>query len=120
MKHFKIICLIFLFLLSFLRSTEYYKYQPKLNDYCHQENFTTDELPPLFSSDVSMSKNLEIHFIVKKKIKYRATTSDSNILKTLYFSKLLNFKILEDSLIYGIATIYQIQRHTHLHLYQLF
>lgn len=120
MKHFKFFCLILLLSLSFVRSTEPNRYQPELSDYCTPDNVAADEIPYLSSDYFSISKNLEIHFIVKNKIKHRAVTSDSTILKTPFFSKLLHFKILENKLIYSIKTFYQIQCHTHLHLYQLF
>lgn len=121
MKHFKFFCLILLLSLSFVRSTEPNRYQPELSDYCTPDNVSADEIPYLSSDYFSISKNLEIHFIVKNKIKHRAVTSDSStILKTPFFSKLLHFKILENKLIYSIKTFYQIQCHTHLHLYQLF
>jgi|GEM_PF-698897 len=120
MKHFKFFCLVLLLLLSFIRNAEPNRYQPKLSDYCTPDNVSADEIPNILSSDLSWSKNLEIHFIVKNKIKHRATTSYSTILKTPFFSKLLDFKILENKLIYSITTFYQIQCHSHLHLYQLF
>lgn len=75
----------------------------------------------LLSSDLSSSKVLKVHYVVKKKIKHRATTLEQSTLKSPpYFSDLVNFKLYKKSLIYGIASIYQIQRHTYLHLYQLF
>jgi len=120
MKHFKFFCLVLLLSLSFIRSTEPNRYQPELIDYCTPDNVSADEIPYFLSSDLSLSKNLEIHFIVKNKIKHRATPSDSIVLKTPFFSKILHFKILENKLIYSITTFYQIQCHSHLHLYQLF
>jgi hypothetical protein len=120
MKHFKFFCLVLLLSLSFIRSTEPNRYQPELIDSCTLDTVSADEIPYFLSSDFSLSKNLEIHFIVKNKIKHRATTSDSTILKTPFFSKLLHFKILVNKLIYSVTTFYQIQCHSHLHLYQLF
>lgn len=120
MKHFKFFCLVLLLSLSFIRSTESNRYQPELIDYCTPDNVSADEIPYFLSSDLSLSKNLEIHFIVKNKIKHRATPSDSTILKTPFFTKILHYKILVNKLIYSITTFYQIQCHSHLHLYQLF
>ncbi|PIF71224.1 hypothetical protein CLU99_1989 [Flavobacterium sp. 2] len=120
MKQIKFISVILLFLLTFTSSAEYFKH-PSEFSVCHGQDFlSTSEIPEVLPSALIISKDLDIHFIVKKKMKSRAVSSDSNILKSLYFTKLVHFKVFEDSLIYGIANIYQIQRHTHLHLYQLF
>ncbi|CAA9198664.1 hypothetical protein ACHRVW_12745 [Flavobacterium collinsii] len=120
MKSFKFIGIFLLFLLPLVGGAEMVKTPVQLTICQEQENFLASEVPQYSSSALVTPKDLDIHFIVKKKIKHRATTSDSSTLKTPYFTKLVHFKIFENGLIYGIATIYQIQRHTHLHLYQLF
>ncbi|BFM45187.1 hypothetical protein CFS9_38280 [Flavobacterium sp. CFS9] len=120
MKPLKFIGIILLFLFSFLSRGEFGKRPAELTICQLQENFTASEVPQFSSSALVSPKDLDIHFIVKKKIKHRATTSDSSTLKTPYYTKLVPFRIFNDRLIYGMATVYQIQRHTHLHLYQLF
>lgn len=120
MKQFKFIAIILLFLLAFKSGAEFYKYSAKSALSQTEKKFTSTETSQVSSSSLLMSKDLDVHFTVKKKIKYRATTSGSSTLKTPYYSKLVHFKIFKNRLIYGIATIYLIQRHTHLHLYQLF
>jgi len=119
MKPTKFIYIILLSLLSFFRGTETYQ-QPVHQTHCITlDSVAADDLLS-FSSDFSSSKNLEVHNVVKKKIKSRATTLEQSTIKAPYFSSLINFKLYKKSLIYGIASIYQVQRHTYLHLYQLF
>ncbi|WP_068840528.1 hypothetical protein [Flavobacterium chilense] len=119
MKNTKFTCILLLFLLLFIKSTESNKYHAEQDACKNLCELTISDIPQLSSSDFT-AKELQIHYIVKKKIKHRATTLDSSTLKTPYYSNLINFKRYKRSLIYGIASIYQIQRHTYLHLYQLF
>lgn len=119
MKNTRFTCAVLLFLLFFIRSTESYQYHYEQAPLQGQCTYTAEEIPQFSSSD-SASKDLDIHYTVKKKIKYRATTLDSSTLKAPYHTKLVHFTIFKDALIYGLASAYQIQRHTHLHLYQLF
>ncbi|KIA99560.1 hypothetical protein B8T70_02600 [Flavobacterium sp. AJR] len=114
MKHIKFISVILLFLLSLLGSTEFYKYSFELDNYNGQEHILET-----VSSTLSMSNDLDVHFIIKK-IKNRIVSSESSALKKDYYTQLVHFKVLKDNVIYSIATIYENQRHTHLHLYQLF
>lgn len=119
MKKLKLIAVILLFLLAFISGSGFSKYsvEPVLFD---------DQLSPLSSEKSVFSaktfdykKDADVS-IIKKKIKYRATTSENSTLRAPYFTKLVQFKIFKNRLIYGIATVYQIQRHNYLHLYQLF
>lgn len=120
MKQFKFISIILLFLLTFTSSTGYFKYPSEYSICQTQDDFSASEAPSVLSSTIMMSKDLDIHFIAKKKLKGRTAASDNSILKSLFYTKLVHYKIFKNNLIYGIATIYQIERHTHLHLYQLF
>lgn len=119
MKHPKFISIILLFLLSFLGSTEFYKYSSELNNCQAQDIFLTSDIPSVLSSVHAMN-DMEMHFLVKNKIKKRVLSSDTNSIKNADYSNLVCFKTLKDNIIYSIATIYENQRHTHLHLYQLF
>lgn len=119
MKHYyKFIYVVLVLLLSFFRSAETFRQPIKLSNCIIHDSVAADDT--LFSSGISSDKSLEMHYTVKKKIKSRATTLEQSTIKAPYFSNLINFKLYKRSLIYGIASIYQVQRHTHLHLYQLF
>lgn len=119
MKYTKFIYIILLSLLSFFRGTETHHQQSNTFSHCISlDTVSTDDAASY--SDFSSSKNLKVHYIIKKKIKARATTLEQSTIKAPYFSNLVNFKLYKKSLIYGIASIYQVQRHTYLHLYQLF
>lgn len=120
MKHPKFISIILLFLLSFLGSTAFYNYSSELNHCQTQDIFLTSEIPPVLTSTLSMSNDVDVHFLVKNKIKKRVQNSETSSIKNTDYSNLVCFKTLKDSIIYSIATIYENQRHTHLHLYQLF
>lgn len=119
MKPIKFIYIVLLSLLSFFRGTETYKQPVHLNHCLTLDSVAADDTFTS-SSDYSSSKNLEVHYKIKKKIKARATTLEQSTIKAPYFSNLVNFRLYKKSLIYGIASVYQVQRHTHLHLYQLF
>lgn len=119
MKPIKFIYTILLSLLVFHGSVEYYKYPSELSNCQIQDIFLASDIPQLESSSLYMT-DAEMHFVIKKKIKTRAANSETSILKNPYYSKLLDFKVLKESIIYSIATIYEDQRHAHLHLYQLF
>jgi hypothetical protein len=120
MKHFKFISIILLFLLSFLGSSEFYKYPSERSSGQAQELFLALEIPQIESYTLSMSGDLDIHFVSKNNLKNRTAGSISSILKSLYCIELVPFKILKNGLIYGMANLYQVQLHSHLHLYQLF
>ncbi len=119
MKNTKFTCIILLFLLLFIRSTESNKLHAEQNLYKNFCELTTADIPQFLSSDL-LNKEIHIHYVVKKKLKFRATTSECSTLRSPYYSNLIKFRNYKRSLIYGIASIYQIQRHTYLHLYQLF
>lgn len=119
MKPIKFIYIVLLSLLSFFRGTETFQ-QPVYQSSCITLDSVAADDAISFSSDFSSSKNLEVHYVLKKKMKCRATTLEQSTIKAPYFSNLINFKLYKKSLIYGIASIYQVQRHTYLHLYQLF
>ncbi len=119
MKPSKFIYIVLLSLLSFFRGTETYTLPIELNPCITLDSVEADDVLH-FSSDFSTSKTIDLHCIAKKKIKGRATNEEQSTIKAPYFSNLINFKLYKKSLIYGIASIYQIERHTHLHLYQLF
>ncbi|KAF2508081.1 hypothetical protein [Flavobacterium foetidum] len=119
MKPIKFLYIVLLSLLSFFRSTETYQQQAYLSHCITHDSVTTDD-NLIHTPDFSSSKNLEVHYNIKKKIKSRATTLEQSTIKAPYFSNLINFKLYKKSLIYGIASIYQVERHTYLHLYQLF
>ncbi|MFD2940052.1 hypothetical protein [Flavobacterium notoginsengisoli] len=119
MKPGKFLYIVLLSLLSFFRGTETYTLPIELNPCITLDSVAADDVLS-FSSDFSTSKTIDLHCIVKKKIKGRATTLEQSTIKAPYFSNLINFRLYKKSLIYGIAKIYQVQRHTYLHLYQLF
>ncbi|MGE6355893.1 hypothetical protein ACQKCJ_18650 [Flavobacterium sp. NPDC079362] len=120
MKHLKFISLILVFVLTFVGCIEYYQYPSELHYNQSQDLFMASDIPQVESSTISLSSDLDIHFVVKKNLKNRNGSSVSCILKNFYNNKLVHFKILKNGLIYGITSIYQCQQHTHLHLYQLF
>ncbi|MDW8850701.1 hypothetical protein SD960_11400 [Flavobacterium sp. MMLR14_040] len=122
MKQFKFIIGILLFLFSYISSTGTYKYPSahKIDQTQESDSFAVFKIAKASFYDASLSKDLDVHYKIKKKVRFRATTSQSCTLKTPYYSKLVNFIICKTRLIYGIATLYQVERHTHLHLYQLF
>lgn len=120
MKQFKLISIILLFLLTFISRAEISKYPSDLKKIKSQKSFTTSKISLISTSVLAYAKDKDVHFTVKKKIKYRAITSESSTLRTPYLIKSTHFKIFKNRLIYGIVAIYQIQRHAYLHLYQLF
>jgi hypothetical protein len=121
MKKIKSISIILVFLLSFISRAECIKHCYCLENFKSHNNFiTTSGIQFNSASALPLTKDHEVHFKVKKKIKNRATASESITFKTPYLIKLVDFKIFKNRLIYGIASIYQIQRYTYLHLYQLF
>lgn len=120
MKHFKFISLILLFLLSFIGSSEFYKYPSEQSSYQSQDLLLALDIPQIESYTLSMSSDLDIHFVAKNNLKNRTAGSISSMLKNLYGTELVPFKILKNGLIYGMANLYQVQLHSHLHLYQLF
>lgn len=65
-------------------------------------------------------KKVDFHTDVYKGIKRKATHPENNLLPDFYFTDFITLRCFKGSLVYGIATAYCIQRHTHLHLYQLF
>lgn len=119
MKKLKFIAVILLFLLAFISGSGFSKYSVEPVIFEDQENSFSSEKSVFSSKAFDYKKQADVS-IVKKKIKYRATTSENSTLRVPYFTKLVQFKILKNRLIYGIATVYQIQRHNYLHLYQLF
>jgi hypothetical protein len=119
MKPIKFIYIVLLSLLTFFRGIETYQQPVSISNCIALDSVAADDTL-IHSSDFSSSKNLEVHYKLKKKIKCRATTLEQSTIKAPYFSNLVNFKLYKKSLIYGIASIYQVQRHTYLHLYQLF
>ncbi|PBI94269.1 hypothetical protein BSF41_00180 [Flavobacterium sp. ACN2] len=119
MKPTKFIYVVLLSLLSFFRGTETYSPIYSASNCITLDSVAADDTQ-IFSSDFSSSKNLEVHYKLKKKMKCRATTLEQSTIKAPYFCNLVNFKVYKETLIYGIASIYHIERHPHLHLYQLF
>ncbi|MFB9110083.1 hypothetical protein [Flavobacterium gyeonganense] len=119
MKNTKFTCITLLFLLLFIGSTESSRYKAERNLHENLCDLSIPDIPQFLSSDL-LNKEIHIHYAVKKKIKFRATTSEYTTLRSPYYSNLIKFRNYKKSLIYGIASIYQIQRHTYLHLYQLF
>lgn len=120
MKKIKFISAVFFFLLAFISRAECSKYFTGLEKLKSHTSFISCKIQINSALSRVQTKDLDFHFVVKKKIKYRATTSESITLRTPYLIKLVNFKIFKNRLMYGIASIYQIQRYTYLHLYQLF
>src|SRR6218665_2355445 len=114
MKPGKFLYIVLLSLLSFFRGTETYTLPIELNPCITLDSVAADDVLS-FSSDFSTSKTIDLHCIVKKKIKGRATTLEQSTIKAPYFSNLINFRLYKKSLIYGIAKISQVQRHTYLH-----
>ncbi|KRB58523.1 hypothetical protein ASD98_23535 [Flavobacterium sp. Root186] len=122
MKHFKFIIAILLLLFSCISVTGTYKHSTvhKIDSTQQCSSVTALKLQKKSFYDVASSRDLDIHYKFKKKVRFRATTAESSHIKTPYYSKFLSFLICKSNLIYGVAVIYQIERHTHLHLYQLF
>jgi hypothetical protein len=120
MKQFKLISVILLFLLSFTSSAEGIKHSSGLENFESHSTFITSKIQLSSALALAHTKDQDVRFIVKKKIKNRATASDSITFKTPLLIKLIDFKIFKNRLICGIASIYQIQRYAYLHLYQLF
>lgn len=120
MKNYKFISIVLLLLLSFLGSTELYKYSSESNNCQTQDFFLVADIPQVLSSALSMANDVDLHFILKNKIKKRVLGSETNELKYAYDTNLVRLKTLKDNLIYSSATLLKSQRHTHLHLYQLF
>lgn len=119
MKPIKFIYAILLTLLTFHGSVEHYKYPSELNNYQIQDIFSASDIPQLEPSFLFMN-DVEMHFVIKKKIKTRLVNSETSILKNPYYTSIFDFKVLKENIIYSIATTYKDQRHNHLHLYQLF
>ncbi|MEL1253515.1 hypothetical protein AAEO57_07010 [Flavobacterium sp. DGU38] len=118
MNYTRFIYIVLISLLSFFRGTETHHQSIPFSNCIALDSVATDDT--ISSSDFSSAKNLKVHYIIKKKIKSRATTLEQSTIKAPYFSNLVNFKLYKKSLIYGIASVYHFQRHTYLHLYQLF
>lgn len=118
MKKIKFIAIL-LFLLAFISGSGFSNYSVEPIIFEHQVNSLPSEKTVFSSKAFDYKKEAGVS-IIKKKIKHRATTSENSTLRVPYFTKLVQFKIFKNSLIYGIATVYQIQRHNYLHLYQLF
>lgn len=118
MKHHKFISVILLFLLSFVGSTEFYKYSSELNNGQTQDVFLTFDVNQVVSS--ALSNDVDVHFLIKNKVKKRVSSSETNALKKAYDTNLFDLKTLKDNVIYSVSTILENQCHTHLHLYQLF
>lgn len=120
MKHLQFITVILVYLLTFTTSSaseraQYCEILPVGNQYSTLAN------PLVCSVYFVKSKEQNVHYTGKYKIKNRATASDtSSALKVPFLTKSTLFTILTDRLIYGIAVIYLLQRHCYLHLYQLF
>lgn len=120
MKPTKFIYFVLSALLTFYGNVEFYKYSSEPNHCQIQDIFLASDASQVESYTVSMSNDMKAHFVVKKKAKTRVEDSENRILKNIYHTTFVGFKILKDSVIYGVASIYQIQQHTHLHLYHLF
>jgi hypothetical protein len=122
MKQFKFIAGILLFLFSYTASTGTCKYASahEIIQTGQGNLYFTFKNAKANFYDMSCSKDLDVHYKIKNKVRYRATASESSSLKTPYYSKLVSFIICKSRLIYGVAVLYQIERHTYLHLYQLF
>lgn len=119
MKNFKFIIAVLLLFFAFI-SREGQSCQQVLTGLEIQQVYTKFQTPHFIDAGSLAANTTDLHAKVKKKVKYRATTSDPLILKTTYFYQLIRFGIFKNSLIYGIAKLYQVERHAHLHLYQLF
>lgn len=122
MKQFKFIIAILLFLFSYISIAGTHRYPSvnQINETEKSNSFSAFKIAKTSFYGIDPSKDLDIHYKIKRKARLRAITSESSILKTPYYSKLVSFIICKSRLIYGVVTIYQIERHTHLHLYQLF
>ncbi|TPG44094.1 hypothetical protein [Flavobacterium pectinovorum] len=119
MRNFKFIIPVVLFFFAFL-SREYKSRQRVLAGLEMQQVYSKFQILHVIDSGSFAANKTDLHIKVKKKVKYRATTSDPFILKRAYSHQLIRFGIFKNSLIYGIAKLYQVDRHAHLHLYQLF
>lgn len=120
MKSIKFIYIIILSLLTVCGGVEFYKYSSESNNYQTKNIFLDSDTSQVESSLASMSCDIQMHFILKKKAKTRVEDSQNRILKNIYHTNFVGFRILKDRVIYGIASILKIPQHTHLHLYHLF
>lgn len=119
MRNFKFIIPVMLFFFAFL-SRKDQSCQRVLTGLEIQQVYSNFQTLHVTDSGSFAATKIDLHTKVKKKVKYRATTSDPFILKRANFHQLIRFGIFKNSLIYGIAKLYQVERHAHLHLYQLF
>ncbi|MFA9187951.1 hypothetical protein AAGV33_13650 [Flavobacterium sp. FBOR7N2.3] len=120
MKPIKSIYIIILSLLTFYGSVEFYKYSFEANNYQTQDVFLASDVSQVESSSASMSNDMKMHFVIKKKAKTRVEDSETRTLKKNYSTNFFTLKLLKESIFFSVASLYQIQQHTHLHLYQLF
>lgn len=98
---------------------------PLLRNFSKQSTATKVLLPNFKNSGLKFKyskvhKKVDFRVDVLKGIKRKATNQENNLLPDFYFTDFITLRCYKGSLIYGIATAYCIQRHTYLHLYQLF
>ncbi|APA00301.1 MULTISPECIES: hypothetical protein [Flavobacterium] len=120
MKSIKFIYIIILSLLTFCGGVELYKYSSESNNCLTKDIFLDSDVSQVESSSVSMSCDIKMHFILKKKAKTRVEDSKTRVLKNIYYTNFVGLKFLKENIIFSAASLYQIQQHIHLHLYQLF
>ncbi|MCC9020512.1 MULTISPECIES: hypothetical protein [Flavobacterium] len=120
MKQFKFLSVILLFLLSFVSREEFNKYVFGGEKFKSENNFISAKIQLVSTLTLKYLKDADVHLKIKKKIKYRATASENSTLNTPYLTKLIRFKFSKNRLSYGVVSVYQIQRHTYLHLYHFF
>ena len=121
MKPTKFIYIILLALLTFFSSVEFCKHSSEFRNYhLTQDVLSACDIPQMESSSESISNDLKARFTVKKKAKTRVEESENRIFKRNYYTSFIDFEVLKNGVIYGVANIYKIQQHKHLHLYHLF
>ena len=128
MKRFKISSYIILLCLCFL-SNAYGRTAPVRRDFTASRTITKFQLPHvkflLKNRGVKLhygkpQKKTDLKSHLSKGIKRKATSPESNILPDFYYSEFVTITSFLDNKIHGLTVLYYIQRHSYLHLYQLF
>lgn len=120
MKHLKLLTAFLVFLLSLTASSASGKLPESAVHGDKTSAFSTFGKHLEYSFTLLNSKDLDVHYKFKNKVRYRATASESSALDLPYITKPAHLTLFKSRLIYGISVIYHIQRHNYLHLYQLF
>lgn len=117
MKYAKFILYIFLFGCMSVRGEVLDGLPLELGEEVGIESFYEDNLLQL---DHVQDNNCFKFLKVKKKLKGRSVSLEKNGINSSFSSSVYYEGLYKACLNYGVSTLFLIQRHTHLHLYQLF